>query len=223
MMSLMKRIRLSRANAVLLLIALVGCVATALVASSAAPPATRPAAPLDLSTPQAALKSFATAWRDADASGLNASLLRGENALKNATFIRWIEVDHRFEKAATARYGKDGVQRLRTVIAVSSMSQRGQALLDDLPGATIAVNGDHATADLEVAGLHELQKVNGEWRVKLPGGENEASPLIGIVERVSADIESGKLKTVDDARAVLAKATDTLANASTEPTTQASP
>jgi hypothetical protein len=159
----------------------------------------------DLSTPQAAVKSYVSAMKAGDAAGMKASITGGDpqlvDAIVNAQVSR-----KKLEDAAVAKFGEEG----------RSMASGGdsQANYDKLADADVKQDGDSATVtpkdhSLPGGGI-VLKKVNGDWKIDMsatPGMDQMAAmlPMIskmsGMNDELAGEISAGKYKSVVDAKA----------------------
>ena len=178
-------------------------------------PVVTPTASVDLSTPEAAVRSAAEAMRDGDGERFKACFLargRDERKLLEAT-ARWVSASGRLAAVALEVYGPEEGERFVSSVPYIPLSvTAGRDQLEELPRAEVKVNGRRATVDLPDAGLRELVREGREWRELWPGkveagrGDEEAAMADGfavVYDRLAREMEVGKYPTVDSALAVL--------------------
>ena len=170
---------------------------------------------VNLSTPEAAVRSYAEAWRDGDGEKFLAcyhASNANERELANAT-ARWIVSSAKLTKAATAKFGETRAREIMQSLPMESPADHGRQLIENLDrkdDVEITVEGDRAKVGIEPVGLIELIKVNNAWKVHLgenAGETDEALQMMtiitGLQEKVAAGMEAGKYKTVEAAKKAL--------------------
>lgn len=174
-----------------------------------------PPAGVDLGTPLKAVRAYAEALRDGDEAKLRSAHHTAGKDWDAAIdlFIRWAKSSVRLEHAAVARFGQGGADRVLGEMLLPPAGQRGRDMLENINDAEVEIRGDRATVELEPVGRIDLRRVDDRWGIFMTGDDTgvgaggQPKPshapvlklLTAVQDRVAADIEAGRLRTVEAA------------------------
>lgn len=159
----------------------------------------------DLSTPKAAVQSYADAIARGDAEAAKATVTGGDAQLIDT--LASIMISHmRLEDAAVAKFGEEG----------KSLVTQNRSSAEDVnkwvSDAEVKQEGDRATVapkDHSNPGL-DLKKVGSEWKIDLSAtpGIKELPKMLPMLQKMNAagdelasEISAGKYKTLAEAKA----------------------
>ena len=199
---------------VLLAAVLVACVTGPAGAQTTQPvtrPATAPATqPADLSSPRAALRSFAQALHEGDGEKL-LEIVAIDSPAERRMALAMAEMAsalRQLHKASITAYGPTGAARF-----TGDTEDQQQKNLQRIEQAEILIAGDLAAVRYPGAEKpeYELKKVDGKWRVPavnfsqnadaatLDRRMTEMAAQVRMVRELSAEIEAGKYPGADAA------------------------
>ena len=180
-----------------------------------------------LREPIDAVRAYAEGLRDADATKLSAlfhtSGKRSEGYVDS--FIRWATSSVALERAAAARFGRAGADKVMAALWLPSAGSLGRDLLENLAEAEVEMKeDDRASVGIEPVGLIKLRRVDGQWGMVVPeppaGGDDQTGMLAAmtsIQEVVAPDVAARKIATVGDAVKAIEQAGEKAAAAAEPP------
>jgi hypothetical protein len=170
-------------------------------------PATQPA---DLSTPRAALRSFARALHDGDSDEL-LKIVAIDNPAERKMVLAMAEMAvalRQLHRSSLAAYGPAGAARF-----TGDTGEQHQKNLERIEQAEILAAGDIAAVRYPGADKpeYELRKLDGKWRVPasqfsqntdaatLDRRMNELAAQVKMVRELTAEIDAGKYPAAEAA------------------------
>jgi hypothetical protein len=181
-------------------------------------PAAAPAG-VDLSEPLKAVRAYAEALRDGDAAKLKSVHHTAGKEWDDAIdlFAQWAKSSARLERAAVAKFGRAGADRVMASLLLPPPGERGRDMLDSLDGRgldpEVEVRGDRASVYIEPVGYIQLRRVGGQWGIFDTGNDTgvgaggqpkaEHGPVLKILiaaqDSVAPEIEAGRIGTAGEA------------------------